>query len=201
VVTAAATTCNDLGAHGFMVAQGDTISLQSCPSSSGNTLGCWDATGTVAPTARAVAASMRWVPSVANQAVLFDTFGTIPITTASAVRFQAVNGTGATGTTEVDLNGAPVVSGGMTLGNLTLASQAAPGGTSTRIVTLRAGVAGGSAQSDRAPTCTIPSASTTCTNGSTYGATSGQALNLGITNNGTQAAVTWFKAAMTATIP
>ncbi len=201
LIGSAVTTCNDTGAHSFTVSQGDTISLQSCPSSSGNTLSCSGATGTAAPTARAMAASLRWVPSTTNQAVVFDTAGTVPPTTTGVTRFQAVNGTGAAGTTEVDLNVVPVVSGGMTLGNLTVAESTAPGGTSTRKITLRAGVGGGGAQADQAPTCTITSAATTCTNASTYGASSNQAINLSIANTLTQAAVTWFKTGMTVTVP
>jgi hypothetical protein len=202
VVASAGTTCSDsTGAHAFTVAQGDTISLQSCPSSSGNTLSCTGATGTAAPTARAMSASMRWVPSTANQAILFDTAGTAPPTTTGVTRYQSVSGTGAAGTTEVDLNVVPVVSGGMTLGNLIVSESAAPGGTSTRAITLRAGAGGGAAQSDRAPTCTITSAATSCTSGSTYSASSGQAINMSMVNTGTQAAITWFKTAMTVTIP
>ncbi len=201
VVTSAVTTCTDTtGAHAFTVAQGDTISIQTCPSSSGNTLSCTGATGTAAPTARGAAVGVRWVPSTTNQAIVLQLPTAVPSTTAT--RFLAVNGTGVSSTTESnDINATPVVSGNMTVGNLTVLQSTAPGGVTTRAYTLRAGVAGGAAQSDRAPTCTVTSAVTTCTNASTYTATSGQALDISTTPTGTNAALTYVKTGMTVTIP
>ncbi len=179
--------CTDTNTgHAITVARGDTISISFAPASS--------------PTSRTYAVGVRWVPTTTNQALILDTAATMPST--SATRYFSANGTGASATTETnELGAVPVVSGGMTIGNLTVAQSTAPGGVTTRAITLRAGAAGGASQSDRAPTCTVTSAATTCQDGNSYAATSGQAIDVSAVPTGTNAAVTNFKFGMTVTIP
>ncbi len=179
--------CTDTNTgHSFTVAQGDTISIQSTPASSA--------------TSRAYVFGVRWVPTTANQAIMTASAATVP--TTATTRFMGYNGTVVAQATEtVEWSIVPFVSGNMTVGHLTIAQSSAPGGVTTRVVTLRAGAAGAAAQASQSPACTITSAATTCTDTNTYAATSGQALNWQTVPTGTNAGLSYFKVGATVTIP
>lgn len=184
-----ATTCT----HSIAVVAGDTISVQEVPSAT-------------APTARHVFFAMRFVPAVANQALLFDT-GAVP-SALTTVRYFYLNGAGDNATVEAnDFNIAPVLTTHMTIGNLYVAQCPGPDTTGTAVtrnVTLR------SAGANQTPTVTIPGGSTACptlttaqdathTFQPTTGATLGLATSLNTTTNAST--TTEFKTSATVTVP
>ncbi len=180
--------CTDTNTgHSFTVAQGDTISIQSTPASSA--------------TSRAYVFGVRWVPATTNQAVMTASAATVPNT--ANTRFEGFNGTVVAQATEtVEWSVVPFVSGNMTVGNMTVLQSTAPGGATTRTVTLRQGAVGAAAQANAGSVaCTVTSAATTCNSGNTYTATTAQALNFQTTVSGTNAGLSYFKVATTVTIP
>ncbi len=181
----AAAQCTDV-THSFTVARGDTVSIQSTPASSA--------------TSRAYVFGVRWVPTTTNQAILTASAATVPATTGT--KFMGYNGTVVAQATEtVEWSVVPFVSANMTVGNLTVALSPAPGGVTTRAIALRAGAAGAASQASQNPSCTVTSAATTCTDTSTYAATSGQALDWQTVPTGTNAGLSYFKVGATVTIP
>jgi hypothetical protein len=193
--------CGDLSDAVNIVA-GDTISLQFCPS---GVAGCQ---GGNSPAVRAGEFSLRFKPSVVNQAMLFGMPSQFPPVVA-ALRLGAlvsvVNFVSA-----VDTNYQSVAPGlSMTLGNLTVAQCPGPDSTGaggvTRTFTARMGGV------NQTPTVAIPGSSisacpallTVRDTTHTFQATSGALLNLATSMNTVTNASTLaeLKYSMTATVP
>jgi hypothetical protein len=145
------TQCVDLDpSHAFTVAQGETISLKSCPS---NTATCPAGS---APSARLALASMRWTPTTTNQAIMLSNATTMP--TSAATRFGPVGGSSANASAEGAMNVVPA-GGPWTISNLTV--KTAPTPSTSKTITLRTG--DGTTQGSQSPTCTVTNPATTCT--------------------------------------
>jgi hypothetical protein len=188
------TTCNDTnGAHAITIAAGDTLSFESCPA--GNSLtGCL--TGTT-PTAGAPKASVRWIPTISNEALVFQTGGAG--ISVSANRFLDLAGISGNSATETDnRNIAPVA---MTIKKLRVIQSTWALGTSRTDNLLSGGSAVGSPGNIA---CVINGAATPATcNDSTnsYGAAAGELLSIQTVPSGTQTAVTYHKTGAVVTVP
>ena len=180
-----ATTCSDLNAgDAITVAAGDTISIQSLASAS-------------APTARSATTGLRWVPTTANQALLFVNPYSVPTTTAT--RYLVLNGGSiAGGSAAAEGTVAPI---GMTLKNLYVAQCPGPGAGVTRTYTLQAGGV------NQNPTVTMAAGTTACPTLSvasdthSYSPSAATLLNYVTTVSGTNTALTEMKIGMVATVP
>lgn len=174
-VSAAATTCNDLS-NSVAFAAGDTVSIKSVPASS--------------PATMKVRFGFRWKPTVSGQALIMG----------------SANGVATSGTGNTPMNGISSVSGteqnredivpiaNVTFKQLYALVSTAPGGATTRTMTLRKGAAPGNAQSNSSLACTIASAATSCQDTTdSYASNLEDIVNFQTTTSGTNAAVTYFK--------
>jgi hypothetical protein len=194
-VGGANTTCSDVTTSPVSVAAGDTISISSIPVSTPGS-------------ANQQSYGLRWQPTTANQAILMNAGSTVP--TTSGTRYMNVSGGygnagGELQATEV----APVLTTHMTLGNLIVAQSAAPPASTTRTATLRGGSGSTTAQS---PSCAV-TPSTTLTIGGVaatpacqdtsdaYQPQSGYLLSEQTAASAAQNALTWYKTAMSVTVP
>lgn len=202
--------CTDLTGS-ITVAQGDSISIMFCPSGVTGTLATGPAITCPAdganPTSRNYYLGVRWTPTTTNQAVLLDTAGSGTLPTNSATRYGTTNGVGWSAVETTDWSVVPVIPAGktMTFGNMTGVISTAPGAGLTRTINLRIGAGGAAAQSNASPSCTFSGTGsgagiTTCANGATATATTGQAVNFQSLVSATLAAVTWFRMGMTVTV-
>jgi hypothetical protein len=195
--------CNDL-TDSVSVVAGDTLSLQMCPT---NTAGC--PAGTAPAAGNIIGYSMRWVPSVAKQALMLSVPAPAPATLTSNYYSALANAINYTNTESAQRNIAPTLSTTMTLGNLWVSQCPGPDSTGaggvSRPVTLRVnGVS-------QAPTVTLPgTAINACPTMTTQhdsahtatAATAGLVNFLTSINTTTNAAAgTVFKSSMTATVP
>lgn len=176
-----ATTCTD-STHSITVAATDTVSIEAIP--------------TATPSVAIFKAAFRWRPTIAGEALALHGASAVP--TTNSTRYANVSGTSASSATETDnLNISPVA---MTYKKLYEAQSTAPGGATTRTVTLRVGT--GSGQSNSSVTCTVASAATQCNDvNDSYASSPGDLTNLITTVSGTNAAITNFKTGMVVTVP
>jgi hypothetical protein len=186
------TSCSDL-VDSVSVIQGDVISIQTCPS---NTATC--PAGSVPGTFKIFGVGMRWVPTTSNEAILMTEAIAKPAT--NATNYGLASGSTTNASTEVDLNLVPI---GMTVKDLTVSQSPAPGGSTTRTITLREGTGTqGSVGTPGNVACTVTSAATTCTdNTNTFAATAGTFINMMYTVSGSNAGLTNFRVGSVVTVP
>lgn len=179
---AGVTTCNDIsGGHSITVAAGDSISIEAAP------------TGT--PSVGTVRASLRWVPTIAGEAIA-QVVTVAP--SSSLTRYSSIMGQISTTSEAATLDS--LAPSAFTVKKLFAAVSAAPGGAANRVITLRQGTGGG--QSSTALTCTIPSGSASCSDTSnSVPVSAGDLLNTQQVPNSTPAASTWFKSAVVIATP
>ncbi len=198
-----ATTCNTAnGTNPISVVQGDTITIESCPS---NAVTC--TAGSAPGSSRGAMVSLRWVPTTSGQAIVMDTPSTVPGTNTTAV-FMPNSGAGNPQTTEANqVNIVPAFPAGKTfsINNLTVAQCPGPGAAATRVDTLRLGNAGG-ALSSQSLAATMPNGTTACPTFSTatatgaVTATAGQIINWQTQNSSTNTTLTTLKIGATINI-
>lgn len=129
---ASSTACSDTAGctastactHSVSVVQGDSISIQGCPSTASNTLSCTNMSGCVgacsAPTARVATFGLRWLPTTNKQAVVIGGVSG-PAVTANAVNYTLPSGfAGAAAATTNLLNVVPYTSTVQTYSQLTV---------------------------------------------------------------------------------
>jgi hypothetical protein len=152
-VASGATTANDTTGS-VSVAAGETISIRCTPAST--------------PTSRNATLSMRWVPTVSGESVLFS--NTIVDPSNSATRYFNLNGFNNSGNA-TEANAYNVVPYACTIRDLRVEVNTAPGAGNTRAITLsKVGV-------DQAITTTLGDAETTETDLSNeYSASAGELL-------------------------
>lgn len=191
--SASTSTCTSSG-NAVTVAAGDTISVQSCPGvySSGSCA----PSGT--PTASVARFGLRWVPSVPGESIVGG--NTIPsISAPNYYDFEAAATN--TATESQTLNIIPV---GMTIKKLIHSQSTAPGGVTSRAITLRGGNGTqGNVGTPSDVSCTVTSAATGCTDTTnTFSPVAGTFVNWATTvAGGNNAAVTWAKTAAVVTSP
>jgi hypothetical protein len=189
---ASSLTCSDL-THSVAVVAGDTISIQTAP------------TGT--PSASASVASLRFVPTTLNQAILIAAPGSFPTGTLTSNHFIPVAGPTTNATAEnTTQNIAPVLATHMTLGGLYVAQCPGPDTTAstvTRAFTLRSGAASQSPTVTTTGNTACPTLTAQQDTTHTYAASSAALLDLLTAVNTTTnaAALTELKISMTVTVP
>ncbi len=198
-----ATTCNTTnGTNAVSVVQGDTISIESCPS---NAATC--TAGSAPGSSRGAMVSLRWVPTTSGQAIVMDAPSTMPGTNTTAT-FMPVSGASNPQTTEANqVSLVPGIPAGMTfsVNNLTVAQCPGPGAAATRVDTLRLGNAGG-ALSSQSLAATVGIGTTACPTFSTatatgaVTATAGQIIAWQTQNSATNTALTTLKIGATVNI-
>lgn len=184
--SATLTSCSDT-THSITVATNDNISVNY-------TIGLGAPAG---PGHVSVAA--LWTPTIPGEAVVFNRSdsGGFPGTSGTSFFYFTGRSTFGSGTEVASF--LQVVPVGMTVKKLNFAIAPAPGGATTRAITLRQG---NGTQSSTALTCTITSAATGCTDTThSSSATLGQFLDWQNTLSGTNAALTQWRIGAVMTVP
>lgn len=174
------------------VAALDTVSLSSNPATT--------------PTGSSMSACARWRPTVANQAVVFGGFTTVPPTTTNAIRFGNLSGAFANDTAQANPNNIITDFGtSFTLSNFVVAQSALTGAGATRAVDVLQGTPGGTINTACSFTTTLTNSATLTVGGvaatpaiqdnsTNCAMTAGNSVDIKLTNSATTpAAVTWFK--------
>lgn len=183
------------------VAAGHTISFEICPGTNAGSGASCVASGI--PTAGNYTGSLRFVPTNAGEANIFETQTVADITANGSTNFNYLEGSSNSnnGTETIVCNVAPVLGTTMTIKNLAVKQSTAPGGAATKTFVLRTGTC--ASQSSATPGCVIASGATTCSDTNSATLTSSQFANWRTTATGTgnNAAVTWSKRSVTVTVP